>query len=403
MTPTFISFYTAAYTADARELMLTLDAFDLPQDVRQMPDAGSWVRNCGMKAGFVQAMMRQHPGQSVVWLDADARVRQAPSLFGELTCDFAAHRRGGVELLSGTLYFSGSECSVELVEDWLTECQLHPDRIDQACLDTVLQRSPWVSVSELPAPYTCIFDEPSMGPPVIEHMQKSRKFRTVNVWLAIPSAKDPQACHDAIAPWLALGYKVALFRDAGAQPVACDLLIQDQYEGYAKSVNRLVREILARDPCAAWIVTGGDDIQPIPDHSPGDIARQCTEHFGGTLGVMEPTGDRHMVDADGLCAAERVCIAPWMGREWCERGYQGKGPLDEAFFHYYVDEALACVARKHGILWHRPELTQYHDHWGRKGKRQRPEYLMKAQADWANAKSIFHASKEAGFPGSELL
>lgn len=177
MTPIYCSFYTPAYSAEAQELLLTLGEFNLPADVRSMPDAGSWVKNCGMKAGYVREMMREHPDRPVVWVDADGRVKSYPLLFDSLTCDFAAHWRHGVELLSGTLFFSGTEAATDLADDWIAECRRHPDVWDQKCLEAVVRQMPGLSCSRLPPQYTCVFDDPKMGPAVIEHLQRSRVYK----------------------------------------------------------------------------------------------------------------------------------------------------------------------------------------------------------------------------------
>src|SRR5687768_4455304 len=103
MPPTFVSFYTPAYAAEAAGLVETLAAFDLPHDVRAAPDLGSWTANCNHKPAFLEEMRSEHPGRALVWVDSDARIRQTPDLFDTLDCDFACHWRNGVELLSGTM------------------------------------------------------------------------------------------------------------------------------------------------------------------------------------------------------------------------------------------------------------------------------------------------------------
>lgn len=224
----------------------------------------------------------------------------------------------------------------------------------------------------------------------------------MSVWFTIPSARPPAEANAALARWRARGYKLAIFRDVGAEPVHADLMIFGEYKGYAAAVNQLCRAVMDADPAASFMVTGGDDVHCISDFAPEVIAAQCEARFGGTLGVMEPTGDRWMVDRNGKCAAERVCIAPWMGREWCRRGYGGKGPLWEGYEHFYCDEEHARVAEKLGILWQRPDLTQYHEHWSRNGG-ERPAFLEKARLGWDAAKELFESRQAAGFPGHELL
>jgi hypothetical protein len=221
------------------------------------------------------------------------------------------------------------------------------------------------------------------------------------VWYAIPSARPPTEAGKCLRKWKEMGYKIALFRDIGAPRIITDFCIHAEYPGYARAVNALAAAILRVDPDCEWIVTGGDDVFPEMHKPPAEIAAECGEHFGGTLGVMQPTGDRHMVDREGKCAAERACISPWLGRAWCERAYGGRGPLWPDYRWEFVDEDLHEVALKLGLLWHRPDLTHYHEWWGRGGG-EVPEHIQRNQHWSAEGRTIFEARKAAGFPGSEL-
>jgi len=221
----------------------------------------------------------------------------------------------------------------------------------------------------------------------------------VSVWFVIPSIRPRDEAVQVVSKWMGMGYKVAVQRDPGAEGIQTDMQSIRPYKGYAEAVNHMVERVLTEDPGAEWLVTGGDDIMPDPDHDPEDIARDCTAHFKGTLGVAQPTGDRFMTDAHGRCGAERVCISPWLGREWCERAYEGEGPLCEAYHHEFVDQDLHEVALRHGKLWHMPDITQFHAWYGRMGKPQ-PEHLKKVAARWDESKAVFDGRRAAGFPGS---
>lgn len=248
-----------------------------------------------------------------------------------------------------------------------------------------------------------------------------------DVWYTIPSAKPDGG---TVKLWKAKGYRVAVFRDLGAPALPeADFVVTGEYRGYASAVNTLIRRILHADPKVDWFVTGGDDVHPDPNHTPDEIARQCSKHFTirpdlawkdgvsidkrvhawelgavtvDTLGVMQPTGDVWMVDETGKGAAERVCCSPWIGREFCQRSYKGLGPIWPGWYHYYEDEELQEVAIKLGILWQRKDLSHFHDHWMRNGG-QRPKYLNEAKLDWNRAKALFQERKANGFPGHELL
>jgi len=233
----------------------------------------------------------------------------------------------------------------------------------------------------------------------------------MSVWLTIPS-KSPkaQACVDA---WRGRGYKVALFRDAGDAPVDCDLLIEDKYPGYAVAVNRLIRDVCAVDAEANWFIAAGDDILPDQHRTPEEIAAECETFFaktpangglpvGATLGVMQPTGDP-WADAAGKMI-ERIAGSPWIGREFAQRSYGGRGPYCELYTHCFLDNEIMDVAKMLGIFWQRPDLTHFHQHWTR-DRRPMPQYLRDAnsQAHWEKYSRIYFDRKRRGFPGHELL
>ncbi len=169
------------------------------------------------------------------------------------------------------------------------------------------------------------------------------------------------------------------------------------------------------EPDSEWIVTGGDDVEPDPDHLPEQIATQCWNHFYipddstisglsgvGTYGVMQPTGDP-WEDSMGR-VIERIAGSPWMGREFCLRANRGKGPLWPEYTHCFVDEELQCVAQKLGIFWQRPDLVQIHNNWQRDA-RGMPEFLREANSEehWRKYSTLFKSRKEAGFPGHDPL
>jgi hypothetical protein len=179
-------------------------------------------------------------------------------------------------------------------------------------------------------------------------------------WFAVPSARPNGG---TAGLWKERGYRVALSVDEGKNiGIEYADLMQSimPYPGYAESVNCLCRLILAQDPDAEWIVTGGDDTEPDPNHTPEEIASECSAHFGTTFGVMQPTGDRF---AQG--SIDRIAGSPWMGREWCQRAHGGAGPLWPEFTHMFVDEALQGAAERLGVYWHRPDLIHLHHHFMR--------------------------------------
>jgi hypothetical protein len=250
----------------------------------------------------------------------------------------------------------------------------------------------------------------------------------MSVWYCIPSARPKEETERIVKAWNDQGYKVALYRDFTSsvddQP-KCDMLFMGHYPGYAVATNTLAKLVFERDKDCDWIVAGGDDILPDPNHSAIGIARECSDHFRNrhieatgetfnvhpTFGVMQPTGDKDFGDAQGPYI-ERVCGSPWLGREFCRRINQGNGPFWPDYFHMGSDEELQAVATKLGVLWQRPDLKHYHSHWGRPREGEKmgsadrmPDFLKRANspAEWAKYKRIFQERQAAGFPGSEPL
>jgi hypothetical protein len=227
----------------------------------------------------------------------------------------------------------------------------------------------------------------------------------MSVWFCIPSARPREEAEPVLAKWREMGYKIALLRQG--EPVTADILIgTDQYCGWARSINALAEVVLKQDPEAEWIVSGGDDTEPDPNHRADEIARECTAHFGGTFGVMQPTGDRW---ADG--SIDRICGSPWLGRAFCERMYQGKGPMFEGYLHMFGDEELQNVAQRLGVLWQRRDLTHLHKHYFRTEKgavdfgAPIPPHMIEwnSRKHWIDSQALFNSRRVFGFPGHEPL
>ena len=217
----------------------------------------------------------------------------------------------------------------------------------------------------------------------------------MSVYFAIPSKRTPAEAEKCLSKWRAQGYKIALWRDFGDPPVDADLAMFGKYRGYHVAVNALVREVLMRDPDAQWIVTGGDDIDPVESMTAEQIAAECTAHFQGTFGVMQPTGDK-------WGTPDHFCGSPWMGREFCRRMYGGHGPWCEAYFHMWGDLEMWEVTQKLGVLWARPDLVHFHHHWQRENGKE-PDFLKLADSCHPKLRLLFEERRRAGFPGHEPI
>lgn len=250
----------------------------------------------------------------------------------------------------------------------------------------------------------------------------------MSIWFAVPSKRPPSEANPVLAKWRNQGYKVAAWLDfddwlaSSVAPLQTDFTLSgSKYPGYAVAVNTLCKEIIRMDSEAEWIVTGGDDVHPDPNHSAREIGRDCTAYFGGrecvsssggTFGVMQPTGDRWGEDPNlpnlhpmRTAYIDRVCGSPWMGRAFCERMYGGNGPFYDGYFHMFPDEELQEVATRLGVFWQRRDLVHLHNHWARQCENQMPSFLARANSrqHWAEAQNLFVSRKAEGFPGHQPL
>lgn len=276
----------------------------------------------------------------------------------------------------------------------------------------------------------------------------------MSVWVTIPSARTPEEVEVWAKAWRERGYKIAILRDDprearfGPHPFV-DYQIVDSlgYKGYAQSVNRLIADIMHENsgyPQAEWFIAAGDDIFPDPNKSAEEIAQECRMYFAqlhagpdaaagvdlsvksigaalrgleqSTFGVMQPTADRWGEDPNAAnpkhrsAYIDRVCGSAWIGREFARRINQGRGPLWPEYFHMSVDRELQGVAQKYGVLWQRPDLTHFHQHWGRPKPGERighasnmPAFLKKANEGMTESEKLCDQRERDGFPGSEPL
>lgn len=180
----FVTFATLGtpYEAEAAEMAQSLLRFGIAAEIVTVTNLGDWCHNCAQKATVVSEAMLRHSESAIVFVDADARFHKRPDLFATLDCDFAAHFRHGVELLSGTLYLGPTTAAWRLVQDWRRRCVEQPGVWDQKHLHEAVRNHPELIVQHLPASYCAIFDDAKMCAPedrVIEHLQKSRVHSSV--------------------------------------------------------------------------------------------------------------------------------------------------------------------------------------------------------------------------------
>jgi hypothetical protein len=231
----------------------------------------------------------------------------------------------------------------------------------------------------------------------------------VSVWFVIPSKRPVAEADACLEAWQKQGYRTAVLREWDDGRTSADMQFHcTRYQGWATSVNYLVQSIDMVLDDAEWFVTGGDDYYPDLNYTAEEIAQQCLEHFAGTFGVMQPTGDR-WGEKNGEATIDRIAGSPWMGREFCRRMYHGGGPLYNGFYHNFADEHLQRVAQKLGVFQQRRDIIQEHRHWARsRGDwRDAPEWAKKINdpkfSDWDKSKELFRKLEAGGFRESDDL
>ena len=190
-----VSFYTTGtgYEREVKKLIASLDEFGLERHIFACAPRGSWRQNLNWKSEIIGKAFDMFPGQDIVFIDADAVVRQDPVLFDKISAehihDVAAHYHPyrmsapGGSLLSGTLWLANTMEGRRLVDRWHAIGVSQPTVRHQHCLQLAIndlnQSGFPVRVYRLPRAYTLIFDyyRTNRPDPVIEHFQASRRFK----------------------------------------------------------------------------------------------------------------------------------------------------------------------------------------------------------------------------------
>lgn len=186
-----ISFYTPTYAETAQGLKRDCLAMGLEHDVVALADQGSWRANCGLKAAFIASELTR--GESVLWLDADARIRD--EIPEPTDCDFACWfipaermnprdqgRHGSHGIAAGTMYFNATAPTAELLARWARRETLREYAYEQIVLSDVwhLDRPAELRTKALDQGWCKVFDAPWFDGEQtlrVEHMQASRRLR----------------------------------------------------------------------------------------------------------------------------------------------------------------------------------------------------------------------------------
>lgn len=169
------TFHTnSKYEYIAKRMIESAERFGLTGKSVKKPHHGKWWENVNHKPAVILDALKANSGQPLLYIDADAIVDAAPTIFDNCDADIAAHFEAPNKPCGGTLWFSGGKRSVALVEAWINEIAKAPKQPDDAVnLGTAIRQVSGLRVLHLPPAY--LWHETTMrrrfptAKPVIRH------------------------------------------------------------------------------------------------------------------------------------------------------------------------------------------------------------------------------------------
>lgn len=194
--PVVCGFYTRGtrYKQEAEAMARSAVAFGLDVELVDVANLGDWKANTDQKPEAIRfALDCQMPGNCIAFIDADARFRSYPVLldwFASFDSDlglsyfdwdrFPNDPRAGRELSSAVMLLNPTAAVFALLDQWIARVADSSGQWEQRVLQDLLTdyTGPPLKTMELPMNYNQIFDDmASLGLPVIEQMQASRRLK----------------------------------------------------------------------------------------------------------------------------------------------------------------------------------------------------------------------------------
>ena len=106
-----IAYYTNAfYAAKAMDLAQSLELFGVPHEITEIKGRKTWHEAVSHKPAFILDRLRAHPGEDLLYTDADSLLRRPLPQAGLADCDMGIvlWKRSpdhAQEALTGTMYF----------------------------------------------------------------------------------------------------------------------------------------------------------------------------------------------------------------------------------------------------------------------------------------------------------
>ena len=169
-----VSYYTnERYRVAGVALTQSLRALNMGHHVEEIPDQGSWLKNCRMKPSFVYRMLFLYPTHNILYLDCDARVHQVPEILEkEMGFDIAVHKSDKGAIWGGTLFVRNNELGRLLSRVWSGMTDQVPLASEDLILEKHVLNRADAKVKYLPKSY-CWFGKTAHNTnepkPIIEH------------------------------------------------------------------------------------------------------------------------------------------------------------------------------------------------------------------------------------------
>ena len=175
------AFYTGNYLPQILTLKASVEALGINHYFKRYEPRGGWEANTRIKAAFVDHALKRLPKHDVVYLDADAVVRQPLRLFEAPHADVIMlfdHRRvkklNVLRIAAGTLLVRNTNGGRAFATRWAAEAaKAGPLDLDEDLIYRMFPHLEGTTFSVLPKPYSKIFDAPG-NDAVVEHFQASR-------------------------------------------------------------------------------------------------------------------------------------------------------------------------------------------------------------------------------------
>ena len=189
-----VSYYTPNYKLIAEKYLIpSMQKFNLPHNIIEAKDLGSWKKNTDFKPSFLKEQLKT-TNKDLVFIDCDAVINIYPELFNNIPQEFDigvhtldpfllfGHNKIPKHIASGTLYIKNNERMFALIDKWISF--LPNVRWEQKALEKAIILMPEIKVYDLPREYCYIVSKPDFSPPniplinpIISHFQCSREMR----------------------------------------------------------------------------------------------------------------------------------------------------------------------------------------------------------------------------------